>query len=125
MYGLCLIDIVGRGAQMTIDTICKVYAAVTRDALFPWSGATGFGRVYNAANPIGKLASGSVDALVFTAVANTSAASSPASLTAPSVKLSPDNNLAIVLNSTIREVPLRWDVLVTDSAAVGSLFTTT
>lgn len=129
LFGLCLIELVGRGAQMTIDCICKIYNSATRDALFPWSGATGFGRVYNAANPIGKLASGSLDALVFTAVASTSAAASPATLTAPSVKLSPDNSSQIVLSSVVREVPLKWDVLMTESAGispqVGSLFTTT
>ena len=125
IFGMSLIEIVGRGCQMTIDCVCKIYAAVTRDALFPWSGPTGFGRVYNAANPIGKLASSALDALIFTSVAGTSAAASPATLTAPSVKLSPDNNSAIILNSTIRDVPLRWDVLLTDSAGVGSLFVTT
>lgn len=123
LYGLSLIEIVYRGAQMTVDTICKVYAAVTRDALFPWAGA--FGRVYNAANPISALASVLPDALVFTAVANTPAASSPATLTCPAVSLSPDQNFNIILNSVVREVPLRWDVLLSDTAAVGSLFTTT
>lgn len=123
LFGMTLIEVVGRGSQMTIDCICKVYAAITRDALFPWAGA--FGRVYNAALPIAGLASVAPDALIFTSVANTPAASSPATLTAPCVTLSPDNNLQIVLNSTIREVPLRWDVIMTETAAVGSLFTTT
>lgn len=123
LYGLSLIEVIHRGAQMSIDTICKVYAAITRDALFPWAGA--FGRVFNAANPIAKLASASLDAIVLTAVANTSAAASPATLTAPSVRLSPDNNLQIIFNSVHREVPLRWDVLLTESGGVGSLFSTT
>ncbi len=123
LYGLSLFDVVGRGAARTIDAIFRVYAAITRDALFPWAGA--FGRVYNAANPLGTLASVTPDAIVLTAVANTPAASNgPATLTCPVVILSPDNDLSLVLNSTVRDVPLKWDVLLSDSGGVGTLFTT-
>lgn len=123
LFGLSLVDIVGRGMQMTIDTVCKIYAAATRDAIFPWTAT--FGRVYAAATPIGQLASTSPDILILTSVAGTTAAASPATLTAPSVKLSPDNNVGLIFSSVIREVPLRWDVLITESASVGTLFSTT
>ena len=122
LYGLSLIDIVGRGCQLTIDTICKVYAAATRDAIFPWTAT--FGRVYAAATPIAQLASTSPDILIMTAVANTPAAASPATLTANSVKLSPDNNVNLIFSSVIREVPLRWDVLTIDTTGTGTLFAT-
>lgn len=122
VYGLSLIDIVNRGCQATIDTICKVYAAATRDALFPWTAT--FGRVYAAATPIAQLASISPDVLILTSVANTPSAAAPATLTA-NVKLSPDNNLALVFSSVVREVPLKWDLLLIDTAGTGTIFTTT
>ena len=123
IYGLSLIDIVYRGGNLTIDTICKVYSAITRDSLFPWTAT--FGRVWAAATPIAQLASTSPDVLILTAVANTPAAAAPATLTANSVKLSPDNNLSIVFSSVIREVPLRWDVLAIDTTGTGTLFAVT
>ena len=124
IYGLSLIDIIFRGCQLSIDTICRVYSSVTRNALMPWTGT--FGRVYDAANPIAQLASVRNDTLVLTAVAATPAATAgPATFTATGVTISPDNNLQIVLNSTLREVPLRWDVLLKDSGGTGSLFSTT
>lgn len=122
LYGLSLIEIVYRGMQMTIDTTCKLYNTVARDALFPFGGA--FGTTFTAANPIAKLGTALNHSLVLTAVANTSAAASPATLTAKSV-LSPDNNSQIIFNSVHREVPLRWDVLTTESGGTGSLFTVT
>ena len=129
LFGLCLIDMVYRGCQMTIDTICRIFQAVTRDALFPWTGT--FGRVYSVAAPIAMLASSQADVLLMTAVAGTSAAAAAglATFTAPFVKLSPDNNLALILSSVLRDVPLRWDVILTESAGIspqtGTLFTST
>lgn len=122
IYGLCFIDMVYRGAALSIDAIFKVYGAGTTGPLWPW--ATPLGTVYTAALPIAQLANSSPDVLILTAVANTPAAASPATLTS-SVILSPDNNLTVKLDSTLREVPLRWDSLLQDSAGTGSLFTAT
>jgi hypothetical protein len=127
IYGQSLICLVDRGMQMTIDTICKIYSTATIRALFPWVAGT-FGRVYAAANPISQIAAaaGGADSLVLTVVANTPAATGagPTTLTAATI-LASDQNLQLVLSSVIREVPLRWDVFLSDSAGVGSLFTTT
>lgn len=116
-----MIDIIYRGAQMSIDMICKVYSSVATGALFPWGSGT-LGNVYTSALPIAQLANSSPDVLALTAVANTPAASSPATLTA-SVIISPDQNFQVILNSTLREVPLRFDALLQDSGGTGSLFT--
>lgn len=122
LYGLCLIDIVYRGAQCTIDMICKVYSSTVTGALWPWS--TPLGTVYTPSLAIAQLANTGPDALVLTSVAGTPAVSSPATLTA-SVILSPDSANSFKLDSTLREVPLRFDCLLQDSAGTGSLFTTT
>lgn len=123
LYGLSLIDMVYRGATLSIDMIGKIYGAGTTGPLWPWTAT--FGVVYAAATPIARLATTVAQALVLTAVAGTPAAASPATLTAAKAIISPDNNMQVVFNSTLREVPLRWDVLLTESASVGSLFTTT
>ncbi len=123
LYGLSLIDIVYRGAQLTIDTICKVYGAGATGPLAAWVAS--LGQVYTAARPIAQLASTAAAPLVLTAVANTPAASSPATFTATKSIVSPDNNFQLIFNSQHREVPLRWDVLTIDTAGVGSLFALT
>lgn len=108
---------------MTIETECRVYSTATKAALWVW--ASTFGNTYAAATPIAQLASGLSASLVLTTVANTSAATNPASLTASKSILSPDQNFQVIFNSVDRTVPLRWDVLTTDSAGTGSLFATT
>ena len=125
LYGLSLIEIIGRGSQMTIDTICKLWFSSTYGALWPW--ASTFGNVYTAAAPISRQASSIGGAIVMTVVANTPAAvaASPTSLTATKSILSPDQNLQVIFNSVHREVPLRWDVLTIDTTGTGSLFSTT
>ena len=124
LYGLSLIEIIGRGSQMTIDTICKIYSSSTYGALWPWGTFTA-GGVYAAATPISRLASSVAASLVLTAVANTPAAATPATMTASKSIISPDQNLQLIFNSVHREVPLRFDVLLTDTTGTGSLFTMT
>jgi hypothetical protein len=124
IYGNSLIDLIYRGAQLTIDTIAKVYAAGSTGPLAAWASSFN-GQVYAAAKPIAQLASTAAAALVLTAVANTPAASSPATFTATKSIISPDNNFSLIFNSQLREVPLRWDVLTTDSAGTGSMFALT
>ena len=128
LYGLSLIEVVYRGAGLTIDMTCKVYGALAAvggvNALWPWH--TTFGTIYTAALPIARLASTTPDVILLTAVANTPAATlaAPATVTA-SVVLSPDNANAIKLDSTHREVPLKFDCLLIDTAGTGSLFVAT
>lgn len=125
IYGLSLIEIIYRGAQMTVDAIFRVYSLATRGALMPWAAT--FGQTYAAASPISQLATVLNKSLVLTVVASTPAASGlgPTTLTANPTVLSPDQNFELVFNSTIREVPLRWDCLTSDNAGTGSMFTTT
>lgn len=122
LYARCLIDIIYLGAQLTIECIGKVYGAGVTGPLWPW--AAPFGTVYNSGSGLSQLANTSPDTLLLTAVANTPAASSPATLTS-NVIISPDSQQQISLNSTLREVPLRFDALLQDSAGTGTLFTTT
>lgn len=123
LYGLCLIDIVHRGSQLSIECIGKVYGAGVTGPLWPW--AAPFGTVYNAGSPIGQLANTAPDTLLLTAVSGTPAASAgPVTLTS-NVIISPDSQQQINFNSTLREVPLRFDALLQDTAGTGTLFTTT
>jgi hypothetical protein len=123
LYGETLIELIYRGAAVTVDTICKVYANALRAVFWPWTGT--LGAVYTAALPIAQLGSAQTAALVLTSVANTPAASTPATLTVGKAILSPGQNMAIIFNSMLREVPMRWDALLSDAAGTGSLFACT
>lgn len=123
IYGLSLIEMVYRGAQLIIDCICKVYGAGPTGVLAAF--VTTFGQVWNPTNPIGMLATTKAGSLVMTAVASTSAAASPATLTCLKSIVSPDNNFQIVFNSVIREVPLKFEILTHEPTTSGTLFSTT
>lgn len=125
IYGLSLIDIVYRGAQMTIDATLKIYQAASVAPLITYVAS--FGQIYAAGNPIATTASSKGQALVLTVVANTSAAlaGGPNTLTAIKTVPSPDNDFTLVLNSVVREIPLRFDVLTNDATGTGSLFSLT
>lgn len=123
LYGLSLIELVYRGLQMTIDTICKVYAGGPVGVLQAF--VTTFGQSWNPTNPIGTLGTARAGSLVLTAVASTSAATSPATLTCLKSIPSPDNNFQLIFNSVLREVPLKWDILTHEPTTSGTLFTTT
>ncbi len=124
LYGDSLIDVIGRGARLTIDAVFKVYTlAGTVAALAPWVAGS-LGRVYAAASPIGQLGTSLNTSLVLTAVAGTSAAATPATLTCSKVVLS-EKTQQLKYTSEEREVPLEWDALTTDSAGTGSFATST
>jgi hypothetical protein len=123
LYGLSLIDICYRGASLTIDCIGKIYGSGTTLPVAAW--VSSFGQVYNATFTIGQLASGAVKPLVLTAVSGTPAASSPATFTAAYTMPSPDNDFTYLFDSRAREAPLKFDVLVKDTAGTGTLFTLT
>jgi hypothetical protein len=123
LYGLCLIELIGRGASMRLDCIGKVYASSTVAAMWQWGGGV-FGQVYAASpsSPIGRLGTTVAQALVLTVVPGTPAAGNPNTVTIPKSITSPDQDLSLVFNSTLREVPLSFDSILTDSAGTGSLF---
>ncbi len=123
LYGLSLIEIIYRGAQLTLDAIGKIYATGTTGPIAAWVAS--FGQVYVAASPIANRASAAGKPLVLTAVANTPAASTPATLTAAIAIVSPDNNFQYIFDSRVREAPLKFDVLTVDTAGTGALFSTT
>lgn len=125
LYGRSLIDIIYTGAQVSIDTTCMVYTANIKTVFWPWTGT--FGVVYNTTNPIAQLASTAGKSLVLTTVANTPAAAGagPNTVTANPSIISPDNDQTLVLNSQLREVPLRFDCLTTDSTGTGSVIALT
>lgn len=125
LYGLSLIDLIYRGAQVMVDCIGKVYGAGVTGPLAAWTGT--FGTVYSAASPIGQLGSGIAKALVLTAVANTPAATAGniATFTAALTMIRADNDFQLILDSRGRDVPLSWDVLLKDTAGTGTFFATT
>lgn len=127
LYGLSLIELIYRGAQLTIDTICKVYGANSVGALSPWMLGLALGNVYTAGLPISQLGSAAARPLVLTAVPFTPAAvaAAPATLTVAKSIISPDQDFTLIFNSVLREVPLRWDALLVDTVGTGSVFVVT
>ncbi len=125
LFGLSLIEIIYRGAQLTMDAVGKIYGNGTTGPVRGW--VTSFGQVYTATRPIAQAASALVasSALVLTAVANTPAQSTPATLTGAVAIISPDNNFQYIFDSRVREAPLKFDILTIDTAGTGSLFSTT
>ena len=125
LYGETLIDEVYRGGTITIDTICRVYSTNVTAALQPWGGAVG--QVYTSARPIGQLASaqnaGAGNALVLTVVSSTPAVGNINTLTAKVIIAA--DQLQIMLNSQARDVPVRFDVLLSDNTGTGTLLTLT
>lgn len=125
LYGNCLLDIIYRGAQMSIDAVFRVYSDAVVNAIWPW--ASSFGSVYSAAYPVSQLASDAGGTFVLTAVLGTPAALGPGpnTLTTDPTILAPDQNTQLIFSSVCRDVPIRFDVLLSDNSGTGSLFVAT
>lgn len=121
-YGKTKIDSIGLGINWTLQCVAmeapKAYSLSALSPLWPF-GALGLLGI------IGLLKYGLALPLVLTAVAGTSAAAAPATLTAPKAVLADDFQSKLVFGPDLRIVPLKFDLLLaTVSATVGHFSTT-
>lgn len=117
LYGDTIIDLVYRGRDTYLEWVAKVWRNASPTLWWPW-GAT-IGTIWTVAAPIARLGSAVAQSLVLTAVANTPAASKPATLTASKAILAPGFNASLLFDSRCRDVPLRMLALPTDDAVTA------
>lgn len=122
IYGESVLDYVYRGADCRIMAEFQIYNANTLAAFYPWGT---FGQISTAAAPIGRLATNVASAFVLTAVSNTPAAASPATLTGSKAIIAPNNNGRLLFNSKHRRVPVSLMLLPSEAAGTTSFFSTT
>ena len=116
--GASIQDFVYRGADLTLETTLQEYdAAGAQSAFWPYDAVLG------EHGQAGILASSVAGALVLTAVAGTTAAAAPASLTGTLSVLPPDFNVDLLFAARLRNVPLQFQLLPTGSPVAW--FTTT
>lgn len=108
-YGDTLIDFFFRGCDVSCIFDSLEYKTGPVTAAWPWGtlGAMGI---------IGRLGSGIATSHVMTSTAGTPAVASPTSLTGARAILSPGFNVALLFNSKLRKVPVRFDYLPSDAA---------
>ncbi len=117
-YGRTLIELIYQGGDISIITEARVYKAGTTVPFWPW--ASTIGGIWSAAAPMGVRGTDVAKALVLTSVAATPAAGAPATATGSLAILSPENDQALILSSVARSVPLKWDLLPTETTGTGA-----
>jgi hypothetical protein len=114
-YGGTIIDWIWRGRNVTLEYTGKAYKA---GSIVPYTiVSSALGILTNAANPIGRLASNLAVASVLTAVANTPAEASPASLTASKALLAPGYPVKLLFTTKLRKVPVKLQLLPYDAGS--------
>ncbi|VTT96563.1 unnamed protein product [Gemmataceae bacterium] len=103
------LDFIYRGQDAFVAFQCRAWKAGPKLAIVPWTGV--LGKISSAAVPVSSLASAVARTLVLTATANTPAALDPATLTAPGSILVPGFQAEWALDSRLREVPVRLQLL--------------
>lgn len=121
-FGMTTIDWIYRGLDAFLQFTCRAYKAGSTGPFWPWAA---LGQVRTALLPIGRLASDVAQAVVLTATSATPAASSPASLTGSKSLLAPNFDGRLLFDSRLREVPIRLQLLPSDSTGTTTVFTTT
>lgn len=112
-YGFTKIDSIHLGTDYTLEMVCmeasKAYSLSALSPLWPFGllGALGI---------IGLLKYGLALPLVLTAVAGTSAAAAPATMTSAKAVLADDFQSKIVFGPDLRIVPLKFDLLLASQA---------
>lgn len=124
LFGLSTTDLVLRGADVHMDATLREWKAGST-ALLWMLGAGVLGKVASTAKPLGDFASNNAQALVLTSTANTPAAAAPATLTALKAWMAENYNPKILLDSRLREIPIRLIFLPYLSATDEIRFSTT
>ena len=121
-FGDSIIDWVYRGGNVSLQFEGKAYKAGAITPFWPYAA---LGKLSTTAAPIGRLASDIALAMVLTAVANTPAAATPATLTGSKSILAPNNPANLLFNSKVRNVPVRLQLLPYASSTDYIWFSTT
>ena len=108
-YAQTLLDYFFAGCDASVVLDSLEYKAGPIAAIWPWGtiGAMGI---------IARLASAIATSLVLSSTSGTPAASSPATLTATRAIIAPGTNISLLYTSKLRMVPIRFDLLPSDSA---------
>jgi hypothetical protein len=124
-YGMSLLDYVYRGADWRLRYTGKEFTAAIVSVMWPWG--MGASALSPKMGVIGRRASDVAGSLVLTAATGTPAASAPgpATLTAGLAIVSPNSNLAMLLTSKVRDVPVEMVLLPYTSGADVVWFTVT
>lgn len=109
-HGLTTLDWIYRGLDTFAQWMNRAWKAGPKAAMWPYGGGS-LGKVSTVAAPIGRLASDIAQSLVCTATANTPAATDPATLTASKALLVPQFDVKWVLDSRLREIPIKMQFL--------------
>lgn len=121
-YGQACIDWIYRGGNAFLQFTSRAYKAGVITPFWPW-GAMGV--MATTAAPVGRLASAVAGAMVITAAANTPAAAAPATLTGAKAILAPNFDGRLLYDSRLRDVPVRMQLLPSDSSGTVTWFTQT
>ena len=108
-YGQTLIELIFRGCDVGLILDSLEYKTASIASIWPWGSLGTMG-------VIGRLGSALAQSVILTAAAGTPAASTPATATFGRSLLSPGFNVNLLFNSKLRKVPIRYDVLPSDSA---------
>lgn len=114
VYGQKLIDFVYQGTDFALQADFMEYQASTVAAGYLYGAALGTEGV------IGRLGSNVAEALVLTAVAGTTAAATPATLTANLAIVQPGTGSNVRFTSRLRTVPVRFTLLPYSSTGIKS-----
>lgn len=107
-FGDTIQDFVFRGGDVFMNMVLLEYDATSaKTAFWPWS--TTWGRITSGI--VGKLGTAMAAALVLTAVAGTSAATAPATLTANKAILAPGFPVQMLFAPRLRSIPIRLQLL--------------
>lgn len=125
-YGESTIDYIYRGGDAFVQWNSRSYIPGSTAPFWPWGGGT-LGVMANASNPIAGLASAVAQPLVLTALANTPAktAGAPNTLTGSLSILAPNFDGRLLFDSRLRDVPIRHQLLPSNSSGTISWFTLT
>lgn len=109
-FGDTTLDHIYRGADWFLQFTGLAYKAGIITPFWPWAGLGTMGA-------ISRLASDVASAMVLSSLAGTPAATAPASLTATKSILAPNSPARLLFNSTLRNVPIRLQLLPFDAGA--------
>lgn len=124
LYGMQIIDMFIQGCDSYVSMMAKEWLTGSKAILWALGGGV-LGKIFSAAVPCGASAYDLSQSLVFTATANTPAATSPATLTASKAFPAPNFNPKTLLNSRLRQLPLRMLMFPYASSSDTIAFSTT
>jgi len=123
LFGLQIIDLILRGCDCYVSMMLKEWNAGSKALLWALGGGT-LGTIFTTGVPCATFASSLAQSLVFTVTANTAAVGNPNTLTAPGAFPAPSFNPKTLLDSRLRELPIRMIMLPYTSGGSTLAFST-